>query len=120
MLHNSLQLFEAVLEKNTGAQPMVLPMYGVIIESSAVYALSCIEKYLRENYTKADRLNSTFHQNFGKVAEASEKQLFAEQLVHYITTYGFASLGVYDDSTVFVPRELPIFESKGYQGCVRS
>lgn len=53
----------------------------------------------------AQKLNQSFHKSFAKVRDASIEQLVVEQLVHYVTTYGFKYLGVYNDSTIYVPTE---------------
>jgi len=52
-----------------------------------------------------EKLNSSFHKSWGKVANASIFQLIAEQILHYITTYGFENLGVYDERFVYIPAE---------------
>lgn len=51
------------------------------------------------------QLNSSFHKSWQKVRDASDEQLFYEQMVHYITTYGFESLGIYDSNSVYIPHE---------------
>ncbi|NCC41749.1 MAG: hypothetical protein EOM21_20520 [Gammaproteobacteria bacterium] len=52
-----------------------------------------------------EKMNNTFHKSWDKVENAPIMQLVLEQIMHYITTYGFEELGVYDDSTVYVPYE---------------
>lgn len=51
------------------------------------------------------KLNSTFHKSWGKVKDAPLAQLVIEQIVHYITTYGFEALGIYDEKHVYIPAE---------------
>jgi hypothetical protein len=53
----------------------------------------------------AEEINSSFHKSWKKIKEASIEQLVMEQIVHYITTYGFEQLGIYDEKTVFIPDE---------------
>lgn len=53
----------------------------------------------------AEQMNSSFHKSWQKIRKASMEQLVMEQLVHYITTYGFESLGVYSEDSVFIPKE---------------
>lgn len=53
----------------------------------------------------AEKMNSSFHKSWGKVKDASIFQLVLEQLVHYFTTYGFESLGIYDKDSVYIPNE---------------
>lgn len=53
-----------------------------------------------------EQLNATFHKSWEKVATASLDLLFLEQMVHYLTTYGFESSGVYSEESIFIPREV--------------
>ena len=60
------------------------------------------------------KLNSSFHKSWQKVRDASIEQLVIEQVMHYITTYGYEEMGCYDKGTVFIPNEkLEIPESIG-------
>ena len=53
-------------------------------------------------------MNQTFHKTFSKVANASDEQLFLEQIFHYMTTYGVESLGFKTGELcpVFIPAEV--------------
>lgn len=53
----------------------------------------------------AEQINNSFHKSWQKIKEASIEQLWLEQVLHYITTYGFEALGIYDESSVYVPNE---------------
>ena len=61
------------------------------------------------------QMNSTFHKSWKKVRDAPKIQLVIEQLIHYITTYGYESFGIdYTSSDVYIPNEklnLPRIES---------
>jgi hypothetical protein len=52
-----------------------------------------------------EQLNNSFHKSWKKIKEADIAQLFLEQILHYITTYGFESLGIYDEDSVYIPKE---------------
>ena len=52
-----------------------------------------------------EQANATFHKSWEKIRSADIEQLVVEQMIHYLTTYGFASMGVYDPSTVYIPNE---------------
>lgn len=52
-----------------------------------------------------EQLNQTFHKSWAKVRDASLEQLVLEQIIHYITTYGFEALGMYNKDSVYIPRE---------------
>ena len=51
------------------------------------------------------QLNMTFHKSWSKIRDASMLQLVIEQIIHYITTYGFEELGIYDSHSVYIPEE---------------
>lgn len=53
----------------------------------------------------AEEMNSTFHKSWNKVKTAPYIQLVMEQIFHYITTYGYERLGVYDENLVYFPNE---------------
>ena len=50
-------------------------------------------------------LNQTFHKSLGTVLKMSDEDLLLEQIIHYITTYGFKSLGIYSEDTIYIPHE---------------
>ncbi|MBS9779403.1 MAG: hypothetical protein KGV51_02130 [Moraxellaceae bacterium] len=54
----------------------------------------------------AEQANQTFHKSWQTVANSSYEQLVAQQIAHYITTYGFEALGVYQQDSVYIPNEV--------------
>lgn len=52
-----------------------------------------------------EKMNSSFHKSWHKVKTAPIQQLIIEQLIHYFTTYGFESIGIYNKESVYVPAE---------------
>ncbi len=52
-----------------------------------------------------EKLNKAFHKSFSKVRDASLTQLYYEQIIHYMTTYGAERMGVYDSDSVYIPAE---------------
>lgn len=64
-----------------------------------------IAKVENEVGLSAEKMNNTFHKSWEKVATEDINVLVAEQVVHYITTYGFEYFGIYDESTVYIPVE---------------
>ena len=52
-----------------------------------------------------EKMNAAFHKSWNKVANASGAQLVIEQMVHYMTTYGFEQMGIYNPKFVYIPRE---------------
>lgn len=52
-----------------------------------------------------EQLNKAFHKSFAKVRDASIVQLYVEQMVHYMMTYGAELFGVYNSDRVYIPVE---------------
>lgn len=50
-------------------------------------------------------LNQTFHKSFNTVVETSQEELMIQQIIHYITTYGFETIGEYNEKFVYIPNE---------------
>lgn len=67
--------------------------------------ISYIELVEKEIGISPSQMNASFHKSWKKVRDAPIFQLVLEQVFHYITTYGYESLGVYDQNTVFIPHE---------------
>lgn len=52
-----------------------------------------------------EKANATFHKSWKTIAEADIETLFIQQLLHYLTTYGFDNMGIFSHDTVYVPAE---------------
>ena len=112
-------LFKTTVEKGFLFSPEVIFEYG---EKQCFDLIPIIDKELG---LSADKMNSSFHKSWKKVATASMEQLVVEQIFHYITTYGFERMGCYDKNTVYIPTEdleipkidvdkIPLIVIKGY------
>jgi len=64
--------------------------------------LDAIEEVVGISGQKA---NASFHKSWSIVQETPMEQLVVQQIVHYITTYGFEELGIYSADTVYIPHE---------------
>lgn len=53
-----------------------------------------------------EKLNASFHKSWLVIQEASIEQLVIQQILHYFTTYGFESLGIYNEQIVHIPNEV--------------
>jgi hypothetical protein len=88
---------KATLAKGFVLAPEVVANYP---DSSHILAL-VEQAYGRDS----EALNASFHKSFAKVRDTSLEQLVFEQMVHYLTTYGAETLGVYSQESVFIPGE---------------
>lgn len=82
---------------------------GYILSNEVVKCYS--EKGLKRVISQIDnelfldweKINATFQNSWDKIANANMEQLAFEQVVHYLTTYGFEELWIYNEATVYVP-----------------
>lgn len=99
-----LRLFKCYLanDKFSGCNEEALK-YGIIISKNAGESVirEAISVYGKDGF----KWNQTFHKSFGTVRDSSIETLVIQQIVHYITTYGFEILGVYSEDTVYIPKE---------------
>lgn len=59
------------------------------------------------------KANSAFHKSWSIVQNSAIESLVTQQIIHYITTYGLESLGIYREDAVYIPHEileLPIIQ----------
>jgi hypothetical protein len=83
----TLKMFNAVIARQSSESPFVSES-GFIIEPSALWAKDrIIDYYLREQLNGND-LNKTFHKSWDKIKNTPRFELFIEQILHYISTYG--------------------------------
>ena len=98
-----LRLFKGYLGEKTDTVNEKALKYGLLIPNDAdeeVVDLA-IEMYGKNG----EKWNQTFHKDFEIVKNAPIEDLIAQQMIHYITTYGFEYLGMYDSDLVYIPRE---------------
>lgn len=107
-----LRLFKGYLGEKDNTYSEKALAYGLLISNNA--SDSVINEAIKQYGKDGEKWNQTFHKSWDKVANAPIEQLIAEQIVHYFTTYGFESLGVYSEDTVYIPSEkleIPELES---------
>lgn len=51
-------------------------------------------------------LNQSFYKSFQTVAKSSPQKILANKILHYMTTYGFENLGIFDRDMVYIPNEI--------------
>lgn len=98
-----LRLFKGFLGEKSNSVSEEGLKYGLLIPSSAseVVVKEAIELYGKDG----QKWNQTFHKDFEIVRNAPIEDLIAQQIMHYITTYGFESLGIYHEDLVYIPKE---------------
>lgn len=117
-MKSTIKLFRAlpIADKMAGADAMyVKKLMGKTVHKGFIFAPEVIAHYsegelmaIIDNVCislSGDQMNKAFHKSWEKVGTASEAQLVMEQMIHYLTTYGFESLGFFSHDTVYIPNE---------------
>ena len=111
MIDATLRLFKAVLIKSRSGASVSYKSLEATIPFGYVLApaispdrrmLKAINKRIG---VSGEQANATFHKSWEKVRSAKMDQLVLEQVIHYMTTYGFHQLGIYDPASVYIPNE---------------
>ncbi|MBL4774160.1 MAG: hypothetical protein JKX98_11405, partial [Alcanivoracaceae bacterium] len=53
-----------------------------------------------------EQANAAFHKSWKTIQESSKEVLVLQQMMNYLSTYGFESMGIYNDNTIYIPNEL--------------
>lgn len=98
-----LRLFKGYLGKTSEGISKEGLKYGLLIPDSASKEVvnEAIKMYGKDGL----KWNRTFHKDFEIVKNAPMEDLIIQQMVHYITTYGFESLGIYSADMVYISKE---------------
>ncbi len=76
-----------------------------VCHSSDDIPATVVEQAIDMYGIKAEEWNQTFHKSFATVRDMDIQTLIIQQIVHYMTTYGFEDLGIYDKDTIYIPKE---------------
>lgn len=84
-----LSLFNVVEAKQTKhSEPLVDVKNGVIVMPNAVWAHPQIKSFFNSQRLNGNDLNKTFHKSWEKILSSTREELFFEQILHYLSTYG--------------------------------
>lgn len=87
-------VFERTIKNGYVLDPSILPETDILDAIESVVGIS------------GDKANAAFHKSWSVVQNASMESLIIQQIIHYITTYGFEQLGIYREDAVYIPREV--------------
>lgn len=96
----TLQLFNAVIAKNSNDKPFVSDL-GIFIEPDAVWAKDLIIDYYAKENLSGEALNATFHKSWSVIKNSSRYELAIEQIIHYYSTYGTDF-----ENEMYIPNEI--------------
>lgn len=132
MQQAALRLFKAVQVKDP--TPREIPRevtertlrHGYILDSIITPTDELLDTIEGVIGLGGEQANAAFHKSWSVVQEAALEALVLQQIVHYLTTYGFEALGIFREDTVYVPAEaldlpalgenIPLVVVKGMDG----
>lgn len=79
--------------------------HGFILDPNIIVNDTIIDTVKSIIGINGQHLNSSFHKSWKKVKYGKIENLIVEQMVHYLTTYGFEKLDCFDSNKVFIPKE---------------
>lgn len=84
----ALSLFNSVLAGSSEGKATFVFENGVYIPSSAEYAKQTIMSFFKEKEISGEDLNKTFYSSWSTVLNSTRFELFLDQIMHYMSTYG--------------------------------
>lgn len=108
----TLSLFNAVqVDKKKKAKDILLSQtikdgYILSPEVAAIADAKLLKLISDTVGISGEKANASFHKSWKTIEESSDFQLVMQQILHYITTYGFEAMGIYNESSVYIPNEV--------------
>jgi hypothetical protein len=78
---------------------------GYVLDSSICPTTTLLNKVEKIVGISGEKANASFHKSWKIIKESSIEELVLQQIIHYITTYGFEALGIYREDFVYIPHE---------------
>jgi len=112
MIKETLRLFNAIQVELCGSTEAINPPLERTIKNGYILdpaiqpteeLLDIIESVVGLSGEKA---NAAFHKSWQVVQDTPMELLMIQQIIHYITTYGFERLGIYRQDAVYIPNEV--------------
>jgi len=109
----TINLFKALPVEHKGAAQISDALLRKTVQRGFIFSPKVVYNYSeRELLELTDKIgltpeemNRSFHKSWKKIREASIEQLVLEQIIHYLTTYGFESLEIYHENSIYIPTE---------------
>lgn len=79
---------------------------GYIVDSSIQITSTLLKTIESIVGISGEKANASFHKSWSIVRDSSIELLVLQQIIHYITTYGFEELGIYNENTIYIPNEI--------------
>lgn len=79
--------------------------HGYILDPSIEPSDNLINDIEKIVGISGEKANASFHKSWQTIQDTPQETLWIQAIVHYITTYGFEALGIYNQDTIYIPNE---------------
>ena len=104
-LFNAIQIDSKKKAKNIFLEKTIKDGYILSPEVANVISDSLLKEISDLVGISGEKANSSFHKSWKIIEESSIESLVIQQILHYFTTYGFEELGIYNENSIYIPRE---------------
>lgn len=111
MNKETLSLFNVIqVEKKSKRKDLLLEKtikHGFILDPSVAKIADdeLLETISNVIGISGEKANQTFHKSWRIIKDTPQEELMMQQIIHYMTTYGFETLGIYRDEAIYIPNE---------------
>lgn len=111
MNQSTLRLFKAIQINDNNTQIIDQHRDARSIKKGYIFdrRITVNEKVIKDTDAiigmSGEQANAAFHKSWRIIEESSMETLAMQQMLHYLTTYGFQQEGIYRDETIFIPHE---------------
>ena len=104
-LFNAVQVDELVTDDQSAAIFNRTIRHGYVLEPGIAADEELLETIESTIGLSGAEANAAFYKSWKTIQESSIESLVIQQLTHYLTTYGFEQMGVFNGDAVYIPRE---------------
>ena len=107
----TLRLFNAIQVDKKDEKVISHDVYARMIKQGYVLSPaitptdSLLEEIEKIVGVSGEKANASFHKSWAVVQDSPIEALVMQQIIHYITTYGFKEMGIYTEDSVYIPNE---------------
>ena len=111
MNRETLQLFNAIQVTNKDKanvsflEDTIRQGFVLSPEAASVANSVLIKEISQVIGISGEKANNSFHKSWKIVQDTPQEVLAVQQIIHYLTTYGFEKLGIYSEASVYIPNE---------------
>ena len=107
IIKSFLRVFKKLPEEITESDEFsVMPDVGVIFNNVEETYEDAVRTAISRVFPRSEAFSNTFHSGWHDVFEKSDEELYIDQVLHYLTTYGFEYLNIDANGYVYLPKEI--------------